>query len=80
MDTPVTITPKPNGPLLVEGPVRLRTADGHELTPPPRKDGRPAEVVALCRCGGSANKPFCDGSHKRIQFSDAPVSSPAPPG
>src|SRR2546426_7575279 len=73
------ITPKPNGPLVVEGPVKIVTPDGRELAVPPRKDGRPAEVVVLCRCGGSATKPFCDGSHKRNGFSDAPPADPAPP-
>jgi CDGSH-type Zn-finger protein len=68
----VTITPKANGPLLVQGPVRIVTPDGRELPVPPRKDGRPAEVVVLCRCGGSATKPFCDGTHKRNGFTDAP--------
>ena len=73
-----TITPKSNGPLIVEGPVRIVSPDGVEIPVPPRKDGRPAQVVVLCRCGGSATKPFCDGSHKRIGFSDAPSPSPAP--
>src|SRR5439155_9173574 len=63
------ITPKPNGPLIVEGPVKIVTPDGRELAVPPRKDGRPAEVVVLCRCGGSATKPVCEGTHKRIGFS-----------
>ena len=72
--TLVTITPKANGPLVIEGPVRIVTPDGRELMPPPRKDGRPAEVVVLCRCGASATKPFCDGSHKRNGFQDAPVT------
>src|SRR2546430_2244944 len=77
MDT-TRITPKPNGPLIVEGPVKIVTPDGRELAVPPRKDGRPAEVVVLCRCGGSATKPFCDGSHKRNGFSDAPPADLAP--
>src|SRR4029077_3553214 len=72
--TDVTITPKSNGPLIVEGPVRIVTPDGRELTPPPRKDGKPAEVVVLCRCGGSATKPFCDGTHKRNGFQDGQVT------
>src|SRR5690348_7112720 len=72
------ITPKANGPLVVEGPVKIVTPDGRELAIPPRKDGRPAEVVVLCRCGGSATKPFCDGTHKRNGFSDAPPTGPAP--
>src|SRR3989442_15007977 len=75
-DTATTITPKPNGPLLVQGPVRIVAPDGTELAVPPRKDGRPAEVVFLCRCGGSATKPFCEGTHKRIGFWD---TSPTPP-
>src|SRR6266566_1104374 len=78
MDT-TRITPKPNGPLVVEGPVKIITPDGRELPVPPRKDGRPAEVVVLCRCGGSATKPFCDGTHKRIGFCDAPPAPPAGP-
>ena len=72
------ITPKPNGPLIVEGPVKIVTPDGRELPVPPRKDGRPAEVVVLCRCGGSATKPFCDGTHKRNGFSDAAPAGLAP--
>src|SRR5438132_639458 len=72
--TDVTIRPKSNGPLIVEGPVRIVTPDGRELTPPPRKDGKPAEVVVLCRCGGSATKPFCDGTHKRNGFQDGQVT------
>ena len=72
----VTITPKANGPLVVEGPVRVVTPDGRELPVPPRKDGRPAEVVVLCRCGGSATKPFCDGTHKRNGFTYAPAPTP----
>jgi CDGSH-type Zn-finger protein len=79
-DIATTITPKPNGPLLVQGPVRILAPDGTELPIPPRKDGRPAEVVVLCRCGGSANKPFCDGTHKRIAFCDtSPGAPPGPP-
>src|SRR5438552_15071874 len=74
-----TITPKSNGPLVVQGPVRIVTPDGRELAVPPRKDGKPAEVVVLCRCGGSATKPFCDGTHKRNGLSDASPAASAPP-
>src|SRR5438874_6289735 len=70
-----TITPKTNGPLVVQGPVRIVTPDGRELAVPPRKDGKPAEVVVLCRCGGAATKAICDGTHKGHSFSVAP-----PPG
>jgi uncharacterized Fe-S cluster protein YjdI len=49
-----------NGPLLVSGGVRILDADGLMLYE--------GEKAALCRCGGSANKPFCDGTHKQIAF------------
>ncbi|MEO8285313.1 MAG: (4Fe-4S)-binding protein [Chloroflexota bacterium] len=54
-----TITERPNGPLFVRGRVRIRRQDESV-----REDTR----VALCRCGQSANKPFCDGTHRRIGF------------
>lgn len=57
------ITPKPNGPLKVDGPAELCSGTGRTVTR--------SEQLFLCRCGGSANKPFCDGSHKRIGFSTA---------
>src|SRR5256885_14420305 len=76
--TLVIVTPKANGPLVIEGPVRIVTPDGRELTPPPRKDGRPAEVVVLCRCGGSAAKPVCDGSPKREGVSDGLAGAGTP--
>ena len=74
--TVVRITPKANGPLIIEGAVRIVTPDGQELTPPLRKDGKPSEVIVLCRCGASATKPFCDGTHKRIGFQDGSVTPP----
>jgi uncharacterized Fe-S cluster protein YjdI len=55
-----TVEPRPNGPLFVRGPVKVVDAEGRLI----REDTR----VALCRCGGSKNKPFCDGSHRRIGF------------
>ena len=58
---PTTITPYPDGPLLVRGEVELRTPDG-ELIRLHRR------TVALCRCGISAIKPFCDGTHKAAGF------------
>ena len=57
-----TITVNLNGPLKVEGTVRLLDHEGNEL---PTKEGVP---IFLCRCGASQNKPFCDGSHKRVGF------------
>jgi CDGSH-type Zn-finger protein len=53
----VTVTAYPDGPFVLRGPFAIRDADGCEMD-----TGR---VVALCRCGRSAVKPFCDGSHKR---------------
>jgi CDGSH-type Zn-finger protein len=57
-----TVTWKPSGPCIIEGPVVIRNNDGDILIPPPTK--HPGQVK-LCGCGRSANKPFCDGSHKR---------------
>jgi CDGSH-type Zn-finger protein len=59
----VTIRMRPNGPLLIEGPVVILDANGNAF---PINPDKPA--VALCRCGHSANKPFCDGSHKTCGF------------
>ncbi|MEU7590581.1 CDGSH iron-sulfur domain-containing protein [Micromonospora sp. NPDC049230] len=56
-----TITPYEDGPLLVRGDFALVTPDGEHI------DARRG-TVALCRCGKSALKPFCDGTHKAINF------------
>ncbi len=55
------MTPYPDGPLLVRGDVDILGPDG---TPLPRR----RRTIALCRCGLSALKPFCDGSHKAAGF------------
>ncbi len=57
----VTISIKPNGPYLVKGPVELTDAQGNVL-------GADRAVLALCRCGASTTKPFCDGTHSTIGF------------
>jgi CDGSH-type Zn-finger protein len=57
----VTIKARESGPFLVTGAVTLTDADGNVFA-------LPGETVALCRCGGSENKPFCDGSHKTNGF------------
>lgn len=49
-----------NGPVLLEGTYTLESPEIGEFT---SKKG-----IALCRCGGSTNKPFCDGTHKKIGF------------
>jgi CDGSH-type Zn-finger protein len=68
--TGATITPYRDGPLVVRGDFRLVDQDGAEIDP-----GR--QTIALCRCGKSGIKPFCDGTHKRSGFS-AP-SAPSRP-
>lgn len=58
----VAIQVLPNGLLLVNGIISVTNKDGSIQT----KNG----PSAFCRCGGSANKPFCDGSHKKNDFKD----------
>lgn len=58
----LTITPTTNGSLKIEGPVRVFAANGDVVFQ--------GSKTFLCRCGHSSNKPFCDGTHKRISFSD----------
>ena len=55
------ITPYRDGPLVVRGEFRLEDQDGNEIDA-----GR--ETIALCRCGKSRIRPFCDGSHKLVDF------------
>ena len=70
----VTITVRKNGSLLVTGDVTILDYTGNVI---PRINDKPN--VALCRCGHSQRKPFCDGSHKASGFVD-PVDPPeAPP-
>lgn len=57
----VTITPYRDGPYLLRGPFILRDQDGGEI-PNARR------VVALCRCGKSRTRPFCDGTHRLVGF------------
>ena len=58
-----TVTVYPDGPLVVRGDVELRAVDGTVL-----ESGR---TLALCRCGRSALKPLCDGSHKNARIATA---------
>jgi uncharacterized Fe-S cluster protein YjdI/CDGSH-type Zn-finger protein len=59
-DDETTIKLQVNGPLYLRGKLRVVGPGNHKI----REDTR----LALCRCGVSANKPFCDGSHARIGF------------
>jgi CDGSH-type Zn-finger protein len=58
---PATITPYRDGPLLVRGAFRLQDMYGREIEVD-------RDTVALCRCGKSRVRPFCDGSHKLVRF------------
>ena len=66
----VKITIRPNGPLLVEGGFQLVDSEGNAFELDPSKP-----AYALCRCGQTANSPFCDGAHKSCGF-DSTVVAP----
>ncbi|MCA9198470.1 MAG: CDGSH iron-sulfur domain-containing protein [Planctomycetales bacterium] len=66
----VKITIRDHGPFLVEGKFTLCDAEGNEFT---STSDKPA--IALCRCGESKNRPFCDGSHKACGFDSAERAS-----
>ena len=61
VDALTKITPYRNGPYLVRGPFTIVDQEGNEIEVKRR-------VVALCRCGRSQTRPFCDGTHKAIGF------------
>ncbi len=68
----LNITVIENGPYKVEGACVLVGQDGAPL------ETREGKAIWLCRCGASANKPFCDGTHKEIGFADpSPKEEPA---
>ncbi|MCW5922361.1 MAG: (4Fe-4S)-binding protein [Saprospiraceae bacterium] len=50
----------PNGPLMVYGNIKVKDAEGNETSK--------HKVTAFCRCGASSNKPYCDGSHRKVDF------------
>jgi CDGSH-type Zn-finger protein len=58
----ITIKILDNGPYIVDGAFSLTDATGQEI---------PVKKAALCRCGGSVKKPFCDGTHSKIGFQGA---------
>ncbi|WP_020527908.1 (4Fe-4S)-binding protein [Flexithrix dorotheae] len=56
----ISIEVFPNGPLLIKGDILIKHSDGREE--------KKIKSTAFCRCGASGNKPFCDGTHKKIDF------------
>jgi CDGSH-type Zn-finger protein len=70
---PTKITPQSNGSIRIEGDFELYDSAGNQFG----LGGR--TVISLCRCGQSANKPFCDGSHKTAGFEDPSVARDLPP-
>jgi CDGSH-type Zn-finger protein/uncharacterized Fe-S cluster protein YjdI len=60
-DGVLTITPYPNGPLGIAGPIEIISGTGRTIAR--------LQQTALCRCGHSARKPYCDGTHARVGFS-----------
>lgn len=61
----VEIKVRDDGPYKITGPVRIVDADGTVLD----VKGEPGRPIVLCRCGQSADKPFCDGAHRTCGFS-----------
>jgi CDGSH-type Zn-finger protein len=70
MAEPVVIRCRENGPLVIRGAVTIVDHLGNPFPIPPGKDN-----IALCRCGQSNTKPFCDGSHRQCNFQG---NNPAP--
>ncbi len=64
----VTIETIKNGPYIVTGEVELKDSDGNKFPVEKR--------MALCRCGASTEKPFCDGTHSKIGFQAAEKAVP----
>ena len=75
MSTPIVIRYRENGPLVVPADVVIVDHLGNAFTIPVGKS-----TIALCRCGQSANKPFCDGSHKQCDFQAAQIAPPKSDG
>ena len=76
-EAPVEIVPSRDGPYLIRGPVEMRDQQGRTITLTRR-------TIALCRCGRSQIRPFCDGTHQAIGFRapsglEAPATSATEP-
>jgi CDGSH-type Zn-finger protein/ferredoxin len=65
-----TIETRPNGPIIVKNCDNLKNSKGEPI--------EPKEIMALCRCGASNSKPFCDGTHGKINFKDTNLDEKAP--
>jgi len=66
----VTLTPTDNGPYLVQGSITLLDAEGNQY--------QVSDTIALCRCGHSNTKPFCDGTHEKTNFAAVNRASRTP--
>jgi CDGSH-type Zn-finger protein len=71
MAEPLVIRCRENGPLVIQGAIKIVDHQGGEFALPVGKD-----TIALCRCGQSKNKPFCDGSHRTCGFQAANLAPP----
>lgn len=60
VDVETIVEASPNGPLMVYGNIKVKDSEGNETVK--------HKVTAFCRCGASENKPYCDGSHRKIDF------------
>ena len=69
----VTIKVRESGPYLIRGKVTLTDSDGNRYP-------TESETIALCRCGGSQTKPFCDGTHRTSEFHAAERAAAAEAG
>lgn len=76
MSEEVVIRCRENGPFLVTGPIKVVDHLGNAFPVPAGKN------IALCRCGHSGNRPFCDGSHRGCMFEAGELAPnpPPPPG
>lgn len=65
---PAEVNVRPNGPYIITGDFKLLDPEGKEFKVENQR-------AVLCRCGGSANKPFCDGTHRNNGFASEPKAS-----
>jgi uncharacterized Fe-S cluster protein YjdI len=58
----ISVDVSKNGPILIKGPITIKYSGSEEVNT--------SRTIALCRCGKSSNKPYCDGTHKKVGFED----------